>query len=352
MVNRSKRTNWVRNFAIVFLIALLIGVGAVIGARRYYNENLKPVSSVTSVVEVTIPSGYTLPQIADLFKEKQLIRSSQVFQQYVRNNGAAEDIKAGTYEISPSNSVQEIVAIITEGKIASNLVTIPPGTRVDQIERILRNSGYSAEEAQAALEPANYSDHPALVDKPKKASLEGYLYPESFQRTSETSAQDIIRLSLDEMQKRLTPERREAYVKQGLSVHRAVTLASILEREVVTQDDRQQAAQVFLKRLNEDIKLQSDATAKYGAVLAGVDEELNYSQTLVYSSAYNTYQNAGLPPGPISNVSESALQAVATPAKTDWLFFVSGDDGTTYFSRTAAEHEALTERYCKKLCGN
>lgn len=352
MASKPKRKSWVRNFAIVFLVALLIGVGAIVGARRYYNENLKPVSSSSAVIEVTIPTGYTLPQIADLLKEKQLIRSSQVFQQYVRNNGVAEDIKAGTYELSPSNSVQEIVAIITEGKIASNLVTIPPGTRVDQVERILRNSGYSAEEAKAALNPSNYADHPALVDKPKSASLEGYLYPESFQRTSETSAQQIITLSLDEMQQRLTPERREAFAKQGLSVHKAVTLASILEREVVTQADRQQAAQVFLKRLNEGIKLQSDATAKYGAVLDGVDEQLSYSQILVYGSKYNTYQNAGLPPGPVSNASESSLDAVANPAKTDWLFFVSGDDGKTYFSRTAAEHEALTERYCKKLCGN
>jgi UPF0755 protein len=352
MASKSKRKSWVRSFAIVFLVALLVGIAAIVGVRRYYNENLKPVSSTGVLVEVEIPNGYTLPQIADLLKEKQLVRSSQVFQQYVRNNGAAEDIKAGTYELSSSNSVQEIVAIITEGKIASNLVTIPPGTRIDQVERILRNSGYSVEEAKAALEPANYKNHPALVDKPKNASLEGYLYPESFQRTSATSAQEIITLSLDEMQQRLTPERREAFAKQGLSVHKAITLASILEREVVTQGDRQQAAQVFLKRLNEDIKLQSDATAKYGAVVAGVDDELNYSQTLVYGSKYNTYQNAGLPPGPISNVSESSLDAVAKPANTDWLFFVSGDDGKTYFSRTAAEHQALTERYCKKLCGN
>jgi UPF0755 protein len=123
-----------------------------------YDENLKPVSNSQETVEVTIPTGYTLPQTSGLLKEKQLIRSDQVFQQYVRNNGAAEDIKAGTYELSPSNSVQEIVAIITEGKIASNLVTIPPGFRIDQIERTLRNSGFSAEDSKAALDPANYSD--------------------------------------------------------------------------------------------------------------------------------------------------------------------------------------------------
>src|SRR5690606_18816245 len=123
------------------------------------------------------------------------------------------------------------------------------------------------------------------------------------------------------------PEMREAFSAQGLSVYRAITLASIVEKEVPLPEDRAQVAQVFLKRLNSNVKLQSDATAKYGAVLDGKDPSA--SQYLTYPSAYNTYENAGLPPGPISNVTESSLRAVAYPAKTDWLYFVSGDDKKT-----------------------
>ena len=352
MASQKMSGLWLKRLIVFIAIFLVLAVAGVFAARWYYNENLKPVSSIKSITEVTIPTGVVLPEIAEILQKEDLLRNSTVFQQYVRNNGAAEDIKAGTYELSPSFSVQQIVAIITEGKIASNLVTIPPGVRIDEVKTMLKNSGFQDKEIGDALNPQNYPDHPALVPKPDEASLEGYLYPESFQRTSETTAQDIISLSLDEMSSIITPARQEGFAMQGLSTHQAIILASIVEREVSDTNDRRQVAQVFLKRISIGKKLQSDATAKYGAVLDEVAKNLSYSEMLNYSSPYNTYEVDGLPPGPISNITESALQAVAEPANTDWLFFVSGDDGTTYFSKTLQEHEALTERYCKKLCGN
>lgn len=333
------------------ILVAVISVITLVGVRRYYNENLKPVSATEQLIEVEIPVGATLSDVSQILSDKKLIKNRRVFEQYVRNNGASEDIKAGTYELSPSYSVPEIVSILTNGKIVNKLLTILPGARIDQVKKTFQNAGYSEEEIAEAFNPANYTNHPALVDKPVEASLEGYLYPESFQRTAETTATEIVTKSLNETQKRLTPQVREAFSRQGLSVHKAVILASIVEREVSSDEDRAQVAQVFLKRLNKGIRLQSDATAKYGAVLDG-KPDLGYSETLRYSSAYNTYQNDGLPPGPISNVSGSALNAVANPASTDWLFFVSGDDGKTYFSRTIEEHEALTKQYCTQLCGN
>lgn len=351
-MRQPKKRKLIKWFVAGAIVLALLGVAGVFGARQYVNNNLKPASTEQRLVEITIDKGMLLPQISTLLKDKQLIRNKRVFEGYVRSNGAAEDIKAGTYELSPSYSVQEIVSILTNGKIVSKLVTILPGSRIDQVKQSLTNAGFSQEQVAVALDSATYVDHPALTDKPADASLEGYLYPESFQRDSATTAKDIVRASLDEMQKRLTPELREAFSRQGLSVHKAVILGSIVEKEVSKSDDRAQVAQVFLKRLAEGIKLQSDATAKYGAVLDGVADKLNYEQTIHYSSSYNTYENAGLTPGPISNVSESSLKAVANPAKTDWLFFVSGDDGVTYFSKTVTEHEAAVKLHCKKACGN
>ena len=136
-----------------------------------------------------------------------------------------------------------------------------------------------------------------------------------------------------------------------MTTHQAVILASIVEREVSKPEDRAQVAQVFLKRIKMGMKLQSDATASYGAVLNGEDiNNMTSSQILNYNSAYNTYLNTGLPPGPISNVSEASLKAVANPAQTDWLYFVSGDDKVTYFSKTLEEHEALVQQHCKTNC--
>lgn len=331
------------SFLAVALIATTVGI---YGSRQYYFNNLKAVSSNQTTHTIVIKSGSSVTDVATLLKSEKLIRSDWAFTQYTRTKNLQDSILAGTYSLSPSQTVAEIVTIITEGKITSKLFTIKPGQRIDQTKQAFINAGFDATATEQAFQASTYTDHPALVDKPTSASLEGYLYPESFQRTTETSPTQIIRASLDEMQKRLTPEIRTAIAKQGLSIHEGVTLASIIEREVSSDADRAQVAQVFLKRLKEGKRLESDATASYGAILAGEEPTLNFD------SPYNTYRTDGLPPGPISNVSVSALNAVAYPAQTDWLYFVSGDDGTTYFNRTLQEHEESVAQHCKKLCNN
>lgn len=344
MVRTRKQSGWMKAGIIVGIVAVIVVAGSVYGARRYYHQSLKPVSANQTAVTVTIPTGSSVADVSKILSEKKLIRNEWAFKQYIRNNDLQDKILAGTYAIAPSQSVQDIVDIITKGKISSKLVTIKPGQRIDQLKQSLINNGFSSEAVESAFDPANYAGHPALVDKPTEASLEGYLYPESFQKTAETTPTQIVTASLDEMQKRLTPEIREAFSRQGLSTHRAVILASMVEREVDSTEDRRQVAQVFLKRLSINKRLESDATASYGAILDGKEP------SLTYQSPYNTYYNDGLPAGPISNVTESALAAVANPASTDWLYFVSGDDGITYFSKTLEEHEALTAQHCKKLC--
>jgi UPF0755 protein len=129
-----------------------------------------------------------------------------------------------------------------------------------------------------------------------------------------------------------------------LSVHEALTLASIITQEVPKAEDKAIVAQVFLKRIKNDIPLESDVTVFYAAKITGK------VATLDIDSAYNTYRNKGLPPGPVSNVTESSMRAIIQPATTDYLYFVAGDDGVTHFSKTLAEHQALTRQYCKQLC--
>lgn len=334
---KHKITLWVIGILVVLFI--LVG-GAFWGARVLYSNNLKPVAASQKSVTVTIPSGYSLPQISKLLKDKGLIRSEWAFKEYVRNANADNDIKAGTYELSPSYSVQEIVSVITEGKIKTNLITILPGKRLDQIRAALISSGFSAAEVDKALDPAQYKDHPALVDKPEGASLEGYLYPDSYQKTDQSTPDTIVRASLDQMNKHLTPDIRSAISTQGLSVYQGIILASVVEQEANTTSSRAQVAQVFLKRIRSGMNLQSDVTAFYGSRLAGQGENVNFD------SPYNTYLHAGLPVGPVSNISDSSLQAVAHPANTDWLYFVSDKQGNTYFSSTLEEHKALTAQHC------
>jgi UPF0755 protein len=237
------------------------------------------------------------------------------------------------------------VEILGGGKESSVLFTIISGLRIDQIKSRFIKAGYSEAEVNAAFEPAQYAGHPALAYKPKDASLEGYLYPESFKITASSSVKDVIKQSLDEMSKRLTTDRINAFKAQGLGVHEAITLSSIIEREVIITEDKRVVAQIFLKRLREGMPLGSDVTYIYAAAVYGGIESPDLD------NPYNTRKYEGMPPGPIANVSASSLDAVAYPADTDYLFFISGDDGKTYYGKTSADHDNNIRLYCQKLCG-
>lgn len=345
--NHKKGTHFSKKSKVIFFVfGLLIFslVASAIIIRSTYQNNLQPYSNENKGVVVTIAPGSVPSEIAQQLKSKNVIKSDWAFEWYVRNHNLRSEIKAGTYVLKPSQSIPEIADQITSGKVATDLVTILPGKRLDQIEDGLVEAGFSRSEVKDALKPENYQGHPALTDKPAKSNLEGYLYPESFQKTANTTAKQIIKLSLDEMADHLTPSFRQSVSEKGLSVHQAVILASIVEQEENKNSDKPTVAQVFLKRYEIGMSLGSDVTAFYGATIAGKPK------SVAYDSPFNTRIYEGLPPGPISNVSESSLMAIANPSQTDYLYFVAGDDGVTYFSKTLAEHEALTKKHCIELC--
>lgn len=319
--------------------------------RHMYSQGLKPVSSDQTSQLLTIKSGTSTKGIADQLASAHLIRSAWAFELYVHSKELGAKLQAGTYALSPSEGTVAIIKTLTKGVVSTNLVTILPGRRIDQVRADLINDGFSPTNVDKALNPAQYSDVPTLAYKPSSATtLEGLLYPDSFQRDANTDPSVIIRESLQEMSDHLTSDTQAAFAQQGLTTYQGVVLASIVEREVSKPADRAQAAQVFLKRLKTGMMLGSDVTAIYGAINGG-ESQLSQGAMLAYDSPYNTLLHTGLPPTPISSISDASLQAVAHPAGTDWLYFVSGDDGNTYFSQTLQEQQANTQKYCHKLCG-
>lgn len=332
--------------AVVVAIALVAALAGSVGYRTWYERQLLPVSNVERLEIVEIPEGASVGEIAEILENKQLIRSASAMVTYARTNALLNSMKAGVYQLDASKSTPDIIAIITQGKVVENAVTILPGQRLDQIRDQLIKDGFTATDVDAALEPSQYKGHPALVAKPAELSLEGYLFPETFNASSKTTAKDIIQKSLDEMAEALTPELIDEFQTQGLGIHEAISLASIVEKEVKTADERKMVAGVFYNRLQDDMLLQSDPTYKYAANL------LNVAPTPAIDSPYNTYKYSGIPPGPIGTVSKTSLEAVAHPTKHDYLYFVSGDDGVTRFSKTLAEHQELTKKYCIELCSS
>lgn len=343
----SRKRRFPRRVLIIVLIAVALLAAVTFAARQVYYNNLKAVdSSSEQTIEFTVELGSSVDEISNNLEQSGLIRSAWAFVLYVNSKQARDDLQAGTYSISPSQDVGTIVSILTHGLVATDSVTILPGQRIDQIRGALINSGFDESQVDKALDASTYAGHPALVDKPENASLEGYIYPETFHKTDITTPQDIIRLSLDEMSERLTPDLRNSYAQQGLSVFEGITLASIVEKEATNLEDRRVVAQVYLKRLRDGMALQADPTVYYAASVKGVEPNLSID------SPYNTYKHTGLPPGPISNVGETSLQAVANPSNTDWLFFITGDDGKMYYANTFEEHEVNVQLHCAEGCAD
>lgn len=329
---------------IIVGLAVLLVV-AVAGVRHEYYRNLAAVSNDQRTQIVTIHSGSSVKQIAALLHDQRLIRSAWAFEWYVHSKELSDKLRAGTYAFAPSQSIPTIAGTLTQGKVETRLVTIIPGKRIDQVRADLINDGFDPSAVDSALAPEKYGDLPVLAYKPARVTtLEGLLYPDSFQRDADTDPSVIIRESLAEMGRKLTPDLQTAFAKQGLSPYQGLVLASIVEQEASKQGDRNQVAQVFLKRLHKNMSLGSDVTARYGAIIAGQKPSVSFD------SPYNTRLHAGLPPSPISTVSDSSLQAVARPAKTDWLYFVAGDNGTTYFSTSLEQHNKQVKQYCHQLC--
>lgn len=344
----SPRKRRVRNFFLISGLVLFLLVCAAVYTRQLYFDNLKPVNGTNNSILVTIPTGSSLSTISDILKNSGAIRAAWAFQWYVRNdNYARTSLEAGTYIIHPNLSVQQIVTQLTEGKGPGDLVVILPGQRIDQIETALLNDGFPKTQVIAALNPAEYVNQYAMLDNlPQNATLEGFLYPDSFARDTSTTASNIVNDSLNEMQTKLNLDIVNGMDKQGLTIYQGVTLASMVEQEVPDAADQAKVAQVFLSRLHQGMDLGSDASAFYGAIVAGQKPSLNYD------SVYNTRLNPGLPFGPISNVSQSSLEAVAHPANTDYLYFVTGDDGITYYATSLAEHNQQVQQYCQRLCSS
>ncbi len=349
-----RQRNWAKILLIMLILAVIGSGMAVFVVRQAYYKNLDPVSASEHSILVTISTGETAQEIGQKLLAKGLIRSTWAFEWYVRTHNARESLQAGTYSIRPNQTVAEIISILTQGKVTSSLITILPAQRLSQIKDALINNGFTPDEVEKAFNPALYVNHPALRDKPQNASLEGYLYPETFQKTAQTTVESIINASLDELQKVLTPQVRADIAKQGLTLHQGIILASIIEREVSRPADKPVVAQVFLKRFRSGMPLGSDVTAFYGAIIDGVELSDNPGQAATiavgHNSPYNTRMHVGFPPGPISNVGKLSIEAVTSPSTTDYLYFVAGDDGITYFSKTLQEHEQLTVQHCKKLC--
>ena len=314
----------------------------------------QPAGDDPTPVTFTIRPGETAAQIAQRLEAEGLIRDADVFRALLRLRGVDTRLEAGNYELRRTMSMNEIMVVLQHGRPPTITLTVPEGWRAEEIADLLRVVGLAdPDEFLQIVRSGGDFDYDFLRDRPPGVtSLEGFLFPDTYEFPTDATAEDVVRRMLETFGQRFTPALREQARKQGLTVYQAVVLASIVEREAVIPQERPIIASVFLNRLRKGMYLNADPTVQYAL---GFQAESGtwwkrplLLEDLEVDSPYNTYRHPGLPPGPICNPGLAALQAVANPAKTNYYYFVANDvagDGSHVFAETLEEHQANIEKY-------
>ena len=287
-----------------------------------------------------VKKGSGLKSVAIELERRKLIKSKDLFIFWALLKGGSRDIKAGEYSLNQSMSPVTIFTILASGAVKTHPLTIPEGLAAEQIADILAQKGLVDKREFMALAMDKNLAASYHIDG---QSLEGYLFPDTYLLSRDMGARQIIDLMIKRFWDIFSN------LKKGhetpMSLREIVTLASIVEKETGLAEERPLIASVFLNRLKRRMRLESDPTVIYG--LKDFDGNLT-KKDLQSPSPYNTYRNRGLPPGPIANPGRESLKAVINPAQTDYLYFVSRNDGSHYFSTTLREHNRAVIRYQKR----
>ena len=321
----------------------------------------QPVSAEPSPTQFVVQPGQPARTIAENLANAGLIADARLFEAYVRVNGLASSLQAGAFQLSPSMTIPEIAQVLQRAVAPEIGVRVGEGWRLEQTADYLTQNtpldgaDYRRRAETGDLAGLDTSRYDFLDLRPAGASLEGYLYPDTYRLPAEgATALDLLGRQLDKFAEQVLPFWREAEAKgtTELTLHQALTLASIIEREAIADEDRPMIAGVYLNRLARKMKLQADPTVQYAM---GFQPDtgrwwktpMNLEEYASADSPYNTYLHPGLPPGPIANPSLQSILAVLEPARHDFLFFVAepGGTGRHAFARTYDEHLKNVERY-------
>ena len=369
--NKKKRQNNVAKKIVCTIIALLLVTLAVTGAfvYSYIDSALKPVNANdTEYVTLEIPAGSSAKEIGSILEKKGLIKSGQVFNYYSKFKSYA-NFQSGYYNLQKSMDLDTIAKALQKGGTDTpqpptlGKVVVPEGYTLNQIAEAVEKSGnkkvsISAKDFLSKVQDESFiskmvAKYPKLLsglptkDSGVKYRLEGYLFPATYNYTSDTTAETLIDQMLATMDSKLSTY-YEVLESKNLTVNDVLTLASLVEKEGSTDEDRKNIASVFYNRLNQGMPLQSNIAILYAEGKLGKKTTLAEDAAIDTNidSAFNVYKNPGLMPGPVDSPSLSAIEATVNPNKTDYLYFVANTEtGTVYFATTYEEHAKNVEEH-------
>ncbi len=313
----------------------------------------EPAGTDDTEITFTVEQGQSVEAIANHLRSQGLINDAELFRRYVQYKGLDAGIQAGTYTLRQTMTIPEIALTFQQASAPEQQVTIPEGKRLEEVATLAATQ--TTIEADAFLQLAQSgwpqtdlaTKYDFLAQVPVTATLEGFLFPDTYRLPQDATAYDLLDRMLADFARQVTPEVQQGFADQGLSLYAGITLASIVEREAVLDEERPAIAGVYANRLRDGWFLSACPTVQY-ALGYRPDEGSWWKSQLYFAdldveSPYNTYRNLGLPPAPIASPGASSIQAAAFPAQTAYYFFMvdcTQNNGSHFFATTEAEHMA------------
>lgn len=336
-----KKTNWLTFFIVCFLFFVLCFL-------IYLWQGIYLPRNSSGQEEVfLIKKGESVREIADNLENQSLIKDKIFFIFYIFLSGDAKKLQAGKYLISSCQTIPEITRKFVKGEAIREKITIIEGWDLRDIAWYFEEKGICQAEEFLKLTNKDFSkDFDFLEDKPENLGLEGYFFPDTYEIAEGESVEEIINRMLRNFDRKLSSDLREEINKQGKSIFEVINMASLLEKEVKSLEDKKLISGILWKRIENSIPLQVDATIIY---ITGKKTIKIPKQDLQIDSPYNTYKYKGLPLGPICNPGLDSILAAIYPESSEfWYYLSSSDDGETIFSRTLEEHNQAKYLYLLK----
>lgn len=359
---RRKEDRVVHKIVYVLTIGILIVAGILaISGYNYVNAGLKPLDkNDKKLVQVEVPSGSSNRQIGDILEDGDVIRDGMIFNFYTKFKNLT-NFQAGYYQFSPNMTLDQISKELQEGGSAEPLddaskVTIPEGYDIDQIATLVaKKTDFKKADFIKLMKDDKFFEelkttYPDLLTdagnaKDVRYRLEGYLFPATYNVHKSRSLEDLVTQMVDTTNQVMSQYYSQIKEK-GMDVQEVMTLASLVEKEGVTESDRKNIAQVFFNRIDSGMALQSDISILYAL---GEHKEVVTIKDTQVNSPYNLYVNTGYGPGPFDNPSQEAISAVLNPTDNDYVYFVADiSTGKVYYAKTYEEHMELVEKYVNK----
>ena len=344
MIQILNGTSKMKIFLITIGVLVLLLIGGLVGGYIYVQSIIAGPQGEGETQTFLITRGEGVKEIADALTEAKLIKSSEIFQFYLWQQGLTAKIQTGSYEIDPKNSMKVIAEKIVGGGVNPDeqRVTIIEGLRRDEVAKLLVENGLGTETEflQLTANPKLF-DYVFLKGLPSGATLEGFLYPDTYIFSKKNTTKQMVTKMLDNFDVKTKAMRAEATAKNK-NFFEVLSLASIVQAEVPHAPDQATVAGIFYNRLEIGMKLQSNVTVNF--VLKNRVSALSLIDIAV-DSPYNTYKYPGITPGPINSPGSSAITATLNPTASDYLFFLTKLDGTPVYSKTGAEHNAAKKEF-------